>query len=98
MIVQVVYMEAQPEVLNAFIEEARANVQASLQEPGVNQFDLLQSEANPLQLMLYEVYRTAEAMEEHRKTPHYKRWVEVALPMLTKDRTRVLYQVLAPQY
>lgn len=96
MIVQVVQMEAQPAHLEAFLVEARANVQASLQKPGVIQFDLLQETQNPLRLLLYEVYQSNQALEAHRLTLHYKRWSDVAVPMLVGQRIRTLFNRLAP--
>lgn len=94
--VQVVQLEVRPELLEAFLVEAKANVQASLQEPGVVQFDLLQDSQNPLRLVLYEVYYHDAALEAHRLTPHYKRWSEIAVPMLAGERVRVLYEKIAP--
>jgi quinol monooxygenase YgiN len=94
MIAQVVYLEVQPELLAPLLLEAAANAQASLQEPGVVQFDVLQQVDDPLKFMLYEVYRCAEDLEAHRNTPHFKRWSEVGVPMLNGERTRVLYQTV----
>lgn len=92
MLVQVVYLEVQSEKLEAFLAEARANVQASRAEAGVIQFDLLQQIDSPLRFMLYEVYRDEAALEAHRHTPHFQRWVEKGVPLLTGERVRVMYR------
>ena len=91
MLIQVVYLEVQPEKLEAFLAEARANAQASRAETGVIQFDLLQQSDSPLRFMLYEAYRDESALEAHRHTPHFQRWVEKGIPLLTGERVRVLY-------
>lgn len=91
MLIQVVYLEVQTDKLEAFLAEARANVQASRAEAGVTQFDLLQQSDSPHRFMLYEVYRDEAALEAHRQTPHFQRWVERGLPLLTGERVRVLY-------
>jgi autoinducer 2-degrading protein len=94
MIAQIVYLEVQADLLAVFLDEVSATVRASSQEPGVFQFDLLQQADNPLNFMLYEVYRSAEDIEAHRQTPHFKHWVEVGVPMLSKERVRVIYHKL----
>jgi (4S)-4-hydroxy-5-phosphonooxypentane-2,3-dione isomerase len=97
MIVQVVYLEVQPDKLTAFLEEATYNARESLRERGVTQFDLLQQYNTPMKFVLYEVFRNNEALEAHRLTPHYKRWVEVGVPMLIGERVRVLYKKVFPE-
>lgn len=92
MLIQVVYLEVQPEKREAFLAEARANVQASRAETGVMQFDLLQQNDDPTRFMLYEVYRDEAALEAHRHTPHFQRWAEQGVPLLTGERVRVLYR------
>ncbi|MFZ5856594.1 MAG: putative quinol monooxygenase [Chloroflexota bacterium] len=95
MLIQVVYLEVQPEKREAFLAEARANVQASRAETGVMQFDLLQQNDDPTRFMLYEVYRDEAALEAHRHTPHFQRWAEQGVPLLTGERVRVLYREVA---
>jgi (4S)-4-hydroxy-5-phosphonooxypentane-2,3-dione isomerase len=94
MIAQIVYLEVQPQLLEPFILEVKANVLASRQEWGVAQFELLQQLDNPLKFMLYEVYNSAEDIESHRQTSHFKRWLEVGVPMLTGERVRIMYEKL----
>ncbi len=93
MIVQVVYLEVGEEALPQFVNEAAANAAESRKEPGVIQFDLLRRTDAQNQFMLYEVYKDEAALEAHRQTAHFKRWLEVGVPTLTK-REKVLYQVL----
>lgn len=95
MLVQVVYLEVQPEKREAFLAEARANIQASRAETGVIQFDLLQQNNDPTRFMLYEVYRDESALEAHRHTSHFQRWAERGAPLLKGERVRVLYREVA---
>ena len=94
MLVQVVYLEVKPDQLAPFQLEVFANAQASRLESGVAQFDVLQQDGEPLKFMLFEVYYSADALEAHRLTPHFKRWAEKGVPLLSKDRVRVMYQML----
>ena len=96
MFVLAVYLEVQPENLEAFKVEASVNARATLTEPGALRFDFLQQTDEPTKFMLYEVYRSAEAFEEHQQTEHFKRWVEKGVPLLVGDRTRVLYKNIEP--
>lgn len=93
-IAQIVHLEVRPEKLEEFLAEAAANVRASRQEPGVIQFDLLQQAEAPARFMLYEVYTDPAALEAHRQTPHFSRWLERGVPLLAGERVRVLYQVM----
>ncbi|RJP46296.1 MAG: antibiotic biosynthesis monooxygenase [Anaerolineaceae bacterium] len=92
MLIQVVYLEIQPEKIEAFLTEALANAQASRGEAGVLQFDVLQQNDDPTRFMLYEVYRDEAALEAHRQTLHFQRWAERGVPLLTGERVRVLYR------
>ncbi len=93
MIVQVVYLEVKEEALSFFLQEARANAAESKKEAGVIQFDLLQQLDAPTKFMLYEAYQNEAALEAHRNTAHFKRWLDVGVPLLTK-REKVLYQLI----
>lgn len=92
MIVQVVHLEVQPDKLNEFLVEAKKIASESLKEPGITQFDLLQMEDDRHRFMLYEVYNTRQALEAHRQTGHFTRWVEKGVPLLAGERVRVIYQ------
>ena len=97
MIVQIVLLAVAPENLDALVREAVENARQSLTEAGVRRFDVLQEVDNPTQLVLYEVYDSTEALEAHRQTSHFKRWQEIAVPLLSKPRERTVYQVLEPK-
>jgi autoinducer 2-degrading protein len=97
MLIQVVYLEVQPDKLDTFLAEAAANARASLTEPSVVRFDFLQQADSPAKFMLYEAYRSAEALEAHRHTEHFKRWVEKGVPTLVGDRVRVFYRNIEPE-
>ena len=94
MITQVVYLEVQPNKLEEFTQEVQANAVASRGEAGIIQFDVLRQAGEPLKFMLYEVYTGEEAQETHRHTPHFQRWVEKGVPLLSKERVRVIYEKL----
>ena len=95
MIAQIVYLEVQHDKLEEFMSEVQTNATASRGEKGVVQFDVLRQENEPLKFMLYEVYTGSEALDAHRNTSHFKRWAEKGVPLLSRERVRVMYEKLA---
>ncbi len=48
-----------------------ANARASIEEPGIARFDVLQDLATPATFVLVELFRTADAPAPHKATAHY---------------------------
>lgn len=96
MYILVVHMEVQPDKLEAFKAVVSANVRASLNEPGLVRFDFIQQKDAPAKFMFYEVYRSAEAYEEHKQSEHFKRWIEQGVPLLAGERVRTFYENVEP--
>ncbi|XXY45942.1 putative quinol monooxygenase [Sorangium sp. So ce269] len=72
----------------ALVAELR---ERSLGEPGCLAYDVLQSVDEPGALVLLERYRDDAALEEHRRTSHYREiLVERILPLLTDRRVELL--------
>lgn len=69
-----------------FIKATRINHQETLKEKGNLRFDVLQGEDDPCMFMLYEVYRSNEAVKAHKHTRHYKEWREQVAPWMARDR------------
>ncbi len=55
-------------------------------EPDCISFDVLTDEDDPETFFFYEVYTDAEALEKHRDTPHYKKYMDAAGDMIA-DRS-----------
>lgn len=91
-----VQVRVKPEAIAAFIEATRANAAASLLEPGVARFDIVQQTDDPARFVLVEVYRDAEAPVRHKATPHYAVWRDAVAPMMAEGRTGVTYTAAAP--
>lgn len=94
-IAQIVYLVVSPENLDAFLAEVRANARESIGEKGVLRFEILQQAEDPCQFLLYEVYESQEALENHRQTTHFARWLEYGVPLLSKPRERMIYHQIA---
>ena len=55
---------------------AFANSRESLNEPGVQRFDVSVSQDDPNHALLYEIYDSREHWLTHCETPHFKAFVE----------------------
>ena len=72
--------------VEAFKRATLANAEESVKEPGVARFDVVQSQDEPCDFVLVEVYKTAEASVAHKQTAHYATWRDSVAPMMAKPR------------
>ena len=77
----VVKICVKPEHREQFLEQMWADALGSEKsEPGCLMFNVVQDNADPNVLHLFEVYRDDEAVEAHKQSPHFLKWREA-----TKD-------------
>jgi autoinducer 2-degrading protein len=91
-----VQVQVKPEHIEAFKEVTLANAKASIQEPGVVRFDVLQRLDDPARFTLMEAYRTPEDPAKHKQTAHYTKWAEAVTPMMAVPRERAQYSNVFP--
>jgi autoinducer 2-degrading protein len=96
MLVVHVHIRVKREHLEAFLAETRRNAAASLQEPGIRRFDVLQDESDESHVVLSEVYADQAAADAHKQTAHYERWQNAVAEMMTEPRTRARYTSAFP--
>ena len=89
MLIVHVHILVKPESVEAFKKVTLANARASVKEPGVVRFDVVQQQEDPARFVLVEVYRDAAAAAAHKETPHYPIWRDAAEPMMAEPRHRV---------
>ena len=82
-----VQVRVTPQSIDGFREATLANASASLQEPGVVRFDVLQDLEAPTRFVLVEVYRDARAAAAHKETAHYRTWRDAVAPMMAEPRS-----------
>lgn len=80
-----------------FIEASRKNASASLREPGVVRFDLVQNETDPTRFVLVEVYRDDEAPARHKQTTHYLAWRDAVEPWMASPRSSTRFRAVYPE-
>lgn len=79
-----------------FIAATLPNAQASLKEPGVLRFDVIQDEADAGHFILVEVYRDAEAAAAHKETEHYATWRDAVAETMARPRSSTKFELLFP--
>jgi len=96
MLVVHVHVRVHPERIGDFLAATVINARASLAEPGVLRFDIIQDRADPARVVLVEVYRDEQASQAHKLPPHYTTWRDSVAEMMAKPRESVRYSVVFP--
>lgn len=91
-----VFAQVKPDFIEQFKAATLKNARASLEEPGILRFDVLQAEGKPDSFLLVEVYRTRDDPARHRDTPHYQQWRDTAEDMIATPRTKIVYENIFP--
>jgi (4S)-4-hydroxy-5-phosphonooxypentane-2,3-dione isomerase len=73
--------ERREEFIKAMLEDAKGSVQ---NEADCLLFNIVQDETDINRLCLYEVYRDAEAFEQHKQTPHFTKWLDTVKDWLAE--------------
>jgi len=91
-----VTIRVKPECLDAFKAATLANARATVQEPGVARFDVVQLADDPTRFMLLEAYRTPAGHAAHRETAHYAAWRDTVAAMMAEPRTAQTFTNVFP--
>ena len=95
MFVLQVNIKIKPENVDAFMERLSANAREARRESGCKQFEVLVDPKDRTAIMLYEVYKDVDAFEAHQQTPHFKKYLAEAVPMLAA-RERHVWKRVSP--
>ena len=96
MLVVHVDVQVRPERVAEFLEATLANARASVQEPGIVRFDVVQDQADPAHVVLVEVYRDADAPAAHKATAHYAAWRDAVEEMMARPRASTRFAAVFP--
>jgi len=95
--VLVVNIRIKPENVDAFMKKLDDNARAARTEPGCKQFEVLVDPKDNTRIMLYEVYNDEKAFESHQQTPHFKKYVAEAVPLLASRERQVFTKAEDPR-
>jgi len=96
MLVVHVHVRIRPGRAEDFLAATLANARASLAEPGVLRFDVIQDQADPAHVVLVEVYRDADASAAHKQTRHYATWRDAVAEMMAEPRASTKFSAVFP--
>ena len=91
-----IQVRVKPEFIEPFKQATLANARASLKEPGIARFDILQQADDPARFVFIEVYRSVEASAAHKETSHYATWRDTVTSMMAEPRSNVKYTNVFP--
>jgi len=97
MLVVHIDVHVKSECVEAFKQATLMNARASLQEPGVARFDVVQRQDDPTRFVFVEVYRDAAAAAAHKETAHYPVWRDTVAPMMAEPRQSVKFENVFPE-
>ena len=89
MFVLTVQIRIKPGNVEAFMSKLAENAKNARKEPGCKQFDVLLDPNDKTKVMLYEVYNDDKAFEAHQQTPHFKKYLAEAVPLLASRERSV---------
>jgi quinol monooxygenase YgiN len=92
-----VQVHVQADRVAEFISATLANARASVEEPGIARFDVVQSKDDPTRFVLIEVYKSADAPDAHKRTAHYAIWRDRVADMMAEPRTSVKFHNVFPE-
>jgi quinol monooxygenase YgiN len=96
MLVVHVQVRVKADSVAAFKQASLANARASLKEPGIARFDVVQQQDDPTRFVLVEAYRTPEAPAAHKETQHYQQWRDAVAPLMAEPRSSVKFNSVFP--
>ena len=89
-----VTLRIKPENVERFMAQALANAREARKEPGCRQFEVLVDNTDRTKVVLFEVYDDEKAFEAHQQTPHFKKYVAEAVPLLESRERHMLHRAL----
>jgi autoinducer 2-degrading protein len=89
MFVLQVDIRIKPENLEAWMKKALENAREARKEPGCRHFDVLVDPNDDTRVMLYEIYDDEKAFAAHQQTPHFKKYLAEAVPLVASRERHV---------
>jgi (4S)-4-hydroxy-5-phosphonooxypentane-2,3-dione isomerase len=96
MLIVHVHVRVRPGRITDFLAATLVNARASLGEPGVLRFDVIQDDEDPGHVVLVEVYRDADAATAHKQEPHYATWRDAVAGMMAEPRASTRFSAVFP--
>ncbi len=92
--VLVVNIKIKPENAERWMKMALENAREARKEPGCRQFEVLVDPKDKTKVVLFEIYDDDKAFEAHQATPHFKKYLAEAVPLLASRERHALTKAL----
>jgi quinol monooxygenase YgiN len=89
MFVLQVNIRIKPENAERWMKMALENAREARKEPGCRHFYVVVDPNDNTRVMLYEIYNDDKAFEAHQQTPHFKKYLGEAVPLLASRERQV---------
>jgi quinol monooxygenase YgiN len=96
MLIVHVHVHVKADAVDSFRQATLENAAASLGEPGVVRFDVIEELDDPTRFVLVEVYRDEQAPARHKETAHYAAWRDAVAELMAEPRTSKKYRADFP--
>ena len=90
--VLLVNIRIKPENVERWMKMAMENAREARKEPGCRQFEVLVDPQDKTRVVLFEIYNDDKAFEAHQATPHFKKYLAEAVPLLASRERQVFTQ------
>jgi (4S)-4-hydroxy-5-phosphonooxypentane-2,3-dione isomerase len=87
-LVNLVNLDIAPESFDKFMAAAKENGAASPKDPGCREFNIIVADNDPHHVVFFEAYDNAAALEAHRATDHFKKFIATTKDMVAKREVR----------
>jgi quinol monooxygenase YgiN len=89
-LVLLVNIRVKPENVDGFMAKLKENALAARKEPGCRQFEVLVDPQDKTKVVLFEVYADQKAFDVHQATPHFKKYLAEAVPLVASRERQFL--------
>jgi len=96
MFVQFVHIRVKPGRVADFLKVFRINFEGTRNEPGNRRFDVLQDASDDHHFVIYECFVSEGAVDEHRKTDHYRETVAGLADLIIGGRDKDFFRMVMP--
>jgi len=91
--ISAVDIDVVPGQVDAYVAALKENGAAAVNEPGCREFNITVSQKDPNHVFIFEVYDNAAALDAHRATDHFKKYVATTKDMIAKREVRPFWSV-----
>jgi (4S)-4-hydroxy-5-phosphonooxypentane-2,3-dione isomerase len=91
--ISAVDIDVVPGQIDAYLAALKENGAAAVHEPGCREFNITVSQKDPNHVFIFEVYDNAAALDAHRATDHFKKYVATTKEMIAKREVRPFWSV-----